>query len=281
MGSTHPPLESLLTFSQSCLEGFEHSRLNLISNLRKEFRDLFEEFVQSEIDARLARWIFERRQASGVDSFSNQTARAQLVSPLLALRNLAHGAGDLVSPGNDALAPESPCEPTRGLHGGVPLELQLPFRRLPVSHDASAALRSLEHVARCKVGSIGDPSIELLNCPDPGSAQPCLSLPFPELDALRAPHNVAPPISTNSTRTDQREPYVARHASAESASARRRPSAWSRLNLLPRLRRRAPTFRERYSFVVGSGGRDPCPLPPVRVSLRQFPPRGTASFLRN
>ena len=31
MGSTHPPLESLLRFSQNCLEGFELSRLNRIA----------------------------------------------------------------------------------------------------------------------------------------------------------------------------------------------------------------------------------------------------------
>ena len=55
MGSTHPPLESLLKLSQNCLEGFELSRLNRISNLRKEFHDVLVEWIEFEIEARFAR----------------------------------------------------------------------------------------------------------------------------------------------------------------------------------------------------------------------------------
>lgn len=46
MGSTHPPLESLLRFSQNCLEGFELSRLNRIANLRKEFQEILAEWIE-------------------------------------------------------------------------------------------------------------------------------------------------------------------------------------------------------------------------------------------
>jgi hypothetical protein len=103
MGSTHPPFESLSTFSQSCLEGFEHSRLNLISNLRKEFRDLFDEWVELAIDARVARCILEGRQTSAADSLSDQTASPVLGSPEFVLRSLVRCAADLPSPGDSVL----------------------------------------------------------------------------------------------------------------------------------------------------------------------------------
>ena len=281
MGSTHPPLESLLTFSQNCLEGFEHSRLNRISHLRKEIHEVVEEWIESEIDARLARWVLEGRQASEADSLSDQAARAEFFPPEFALRNRAHGAGELVSPSDELLPPEFPCDPIPELHVGDTLELQPPFRRAPVSQDASAALRSLEHSARCKVRSIGDHSMNLLNCHDPDSAQECVTLPFSVRDGLQAPSNVASPISDNPSSTNQREPYFVRYASAVPASGRSRGLLPSGLNLRPQSRRSTAYSLGRYTFVIGSGGRDLRALPPIRVSLRQFSLRRAAVFLRN
>jgi hypothetical protein len=62
MRSAQPPLEHLLTSSIVSLESFELSRLNAIANLRKEFRQLVDEWIEAEIEARLSRWILERRR---------------------------------------------------------------------------------------------------------------------------------------------------------------------------------------------------------------------------
>lgn len=66
MGPTRAPLEYLLTASGAALESFELSRLNRASNLRGELRDVVENWIETEVDARLARCILEvkRRQAS-------------------------------------------------------------------------------------------------------------------------------------------------------------------------------------------------------------------------
>src|ERR1700689_4182877 len=62
MITAQPPLEYLITSSQAGLESFEHSRLWRCGNLRKELRDLFEECIEAETQARLARWILECRR---------------------------------------------------------------------------------------------------------------------------------------------------------------------------------------------------------------------------
>lgn len=63
MDSTSAPLEYLAACSTMALESYELSRLNQASNLRKEFREVIEEWIQSEADARLARWILESKRA--------------------------------------------------------------------------------------------------------------------------------------------------------------------------------------------------------------------------
>ena len=225
MGSPHPPLDSLLTFSQTCLEGFEQSCLNRISNLRKEFREIFEERVQHEVGARVARWILDGRQTSdaalvpdrtvtsallpaelafpghargifdayqssdanpfpdrtaapallsaelpipsvarlGLDAFrasdANRVPIRTAVPPFaqleLAFSNLARGAAQLASSPNDPSASGFPPGPMLDLPASVGLEFRSPVRRMTVSLDASAALRSMEHSARCEPPSLG------------------------------------------------------------------------------------------------------------------------------
>src|SRR5271170_3111286 len=68
MGVTRPPLDYLATCSQMSLESVELSRLNVASNLRKEFQEILNEWIDSEVDARLARSILEWRRAQDVGS---------------------------------------------------------------------------------------------------------------------------------------------------------------------------------------------------------------------
>jgi hypothetical protein len=281
MGSTHPPLESLMTFSHNCLEGFEHSRLNRISILRKEFHEIFEELVQFEIDARLARWILEGRQASGIDSLANHTPPAEFVQPEFALRRLARGPGRLGTPGDGLLGSEFPFDSMLELSDGVTLEVRLPFRRVPVSQDASAALRSLEHFARCTAGSFGDHSIDLLIFREPGLLPHCPFQPFPELDALRSSRTVSSPISHAPSSTSGPGHCTLRLASTVPKNARALPLARHGLHLIPRLRRRLGTSVGRWSVVVGSSRSHLPRLPSVRPSLQQSSLRRTAILLRD
>jgi hypothetical protein len=63
MSATRPTLDYLITCSQMSLESVELSRLNLASNLRKEFQQILEEWIESEVDARLARSVLDWRRA--------------------------------------------------------------------------------------------------------------------------------------------------------------------------------------------------------------------------
>ena len=68
MGSAHPPLEYLITSSNTSLESFELSRLNAVANLRKEIRQIVDAWVQAEIEARIARWVLECRRSDAAAS---------------------------------------------------------------------------------------------------------------------------------------------------------------------------------------------------------------------
>jgi hypothetical protein len=70
MGAAQPPFEFFITSSQTSLESFELSRLNAVANLRKELRQVVDEWIEAEIQARMARWILERRRLEASDSQS-------------------------------------------------------------------------------------------------------------------------------------------------------------------------------------------------------------------
>ena len=63
MGATRPSLDYLLMSSQMSLESIELARLNRAANLRKEMQQVLEEWIDVEVDARLARSILEWRRA--------------------------------------------------------------------------------------------------------------------------------------------------------------------------------------------------------------------------
>jgi hypothetical protein len=55
------PFEYLLTSSEASIESFYLSRLNAVANLRKELHEIFEEWVEAEVQARLAQWLLARK----------------------------------------------------------------------------------------------------------------------------------------------------------------------------------------------------------------------------
>lgn len=68
MRAPQPPLEYLVNASQSSLEAFELAQLNRSANLRKELRDILDEWLQTEVDVRVSRWILECRRAQNDDA---------------------------------------------------------------------------------------------------------------------------------------------------------------------------------------------------------------------
>jgi hypothetical protein len=55
------PLEYLATSSDASIESFHLSRLNAVANLRKELHEIFEEWIEAEVQARLAQWLLARK----------------------------------------------------------------------------------------------------------------------------------------------------------------------------------------------------------------------------
>jgi hypothetical protein len=74
MASAQPPFEYLISSSEESLESFELSRLSHVANLRKELRTVLDEFVEAEIEARIARWILEGRRAQDHDTDHGKTS---------------------------------------------------------------------------------------------------------------------------------------------------------------------------------------------------------------
>jgi len=79
MGQDHPPVDFLVSSSNTSLEEFELARLNKAANLRKELREIVDEWVDAEVDGRVARWILECRRAEAAGGFDAIEARMEPV----------------------------------------------------------------------------------------------------------------------------------------------------------------------------------------------------------
>ena len=67
MRVSRPAIGYLVTSSKAGLESFELMRLSRVANLRKELRDVVKDWVESEVEARIARFILEERRAQDGD----------------------------------------------------------------------------------------------------------------------------------------------------------------------------------------------------------------------
>lgn len=167
MSSTQLPLEYLVTSSENCLEAFELVRLNQISNLRKEFSQVFDEWVEAEIAARMARWVLDGRKGQG-DALSieplastrgaSREGPAQVFDPqhtrLLGAKTKSRrrrDSGDSLTGGSDTFLQAGLFgESNREFHA-PPLdrESRQSVPGLATALDACAALEILEHSTAC------------------------------------------------------------------------------------------------------------------------------------
>ena len=77
-GAADRALEYLFTSSGASLESFHLSRLNAVANLRKEMHEIFDEWVEAEVQARLAQELLARKNSENlVAAGSSQLAPAR------------------------------------------------------------------------------------------------------------------------------------------------------------------------------------------------------------
>jgi hypothetical protein len=221
MSSTQLPLEYLVTSSKNCLEGFELARLNRISELRKEFSEVFDELVEAEIGARIARWILDGRRTQ-----DHSTGVEQLVSIRASSRELAANGSetqqlllarvdpgphrscdseDLSSAGGRTCNAPNPSEELNRESRTSPERESVPIaQRNPIPPDAFAAQESLEQSAACHVRRIGycgsRPKRVRRRSPNRTSM-----LPFPTVSACVGSANVATPTAPAGSRAHLRK----------------------------------------------------------------------------
>lgn len=184
MGVTRPPLEYLASCSKVALESFELSRLNEASNYRKEVQQILQGWIDTEVDARLARWILESKQAqardglqaamaqpvelkqldlsflpsNGAQEFDGEAAEARENTRKLSGRKLQRAAHPVLPCADERIPEES--QESFGMKGarllgkrvgeGSLSESALPFsvQKPPFAQDEENALHELEYFVR-------------------------------------------------------------------------------------------------------------------------------------
>lgn len=155
--SSPPPLEYLVTSSQAGLENFELGKMNKIANLRKELRDVVEEWIEAEIQSRLARWILECRRTQDAAAHA-QTSEVDaplrvedIAASLLPLSDQSPEPQEAQSPRVPRLSNGSSLSRRNTRTSQHPLSPVLP----KLSERAEDALNFLEQQGRSEMVAIG------------------------------------------------------------------------------------------------------------------------------
>ncbi|MHB8755965.1 MAG: hypothetical protein ACYC92_13575 [Candidatus Acidiferrales bacterium] len=83
MKTTKPMLDYLATCSKISLESFELARLNDLANLRQQMMEIVDEWVEADIQARIAEWILvSRRQQAARRASRNSRRMSSKNAPL-------------------------------------------------------------------------------------------------------------------------------------------------------------------------------------------------------
>jgi hypothetical protein len=168
MGVTRPPLEYLAGCSKVSLESFELARLNEASNYRKEVQQILQGWIDTEVDARLARWILESKQSQADRRDSRRAAIAQPGLPLLDPSFL---------PADEAPAPESESQANpreanrRALPQREPQALPSAGEPAPGGRRKSSELKRVKLVEKCGSGKYLGASAPARCVPKPSFAQ--------------------------------------------------------------------------------------------------------------
>jgi len=142
------PLEYLVTSSEAALETFELARLNKTANLRKELRDVVEEWIEAEIQSRLARWILDCRRTQAARSDADLAGASANLSAKTVAANLLLPFDDLMNSQELQSKPASvkpiPARSARDRRDSPPGRDSPPLPSTQLSGRAKGALKFLE-----------------------------------------------------------------------------------------------------------------------------------------
>ncbi|MFZ0036361.1 MAG: hypothetical protein WAK91_02995 [Candidatus Acidiferrales bacterium] len=62
MSDAKPPFHFIATCSTISLQSYELARLDAAANLRRQLQELTDQWIEAEVEARLARWALEHRR---------------------------------------------------------------------------------------------------------------------------------------------------------------------------------------------------------------------------
>lgn len=208
MSATRPPLDYLAKCSQMSLESVELSRLNLASNLRKEFQEILDEWIESEVDARLARSILEWRRGQDTAPIApvlETVARSPQFEQLaIAFLPECHAPSpSIATPGERTCGENRPgfCEgasPTHSADDNVPTSGKrsrsigpLPPRSTSLAKAAAANLNAGEHLVELPYGKVRV-SPKYSAVPENSRVWPRAWQPSPSQMILGPPRGLAP-----------------------------------------------------------------------------------------
>src|SRR5271156_1692579 len=268
---TSPPLEYLVTSSQAGLENFELVRLNTIANLRKEFGDLLEEWIEAETQSRLARWILECRRTQDAAS-DPRLSKLSAPLPVEAIDENRLPLFDGALNSQEFQSQSSPVDhfphrSARSRRDSSPVRDALPLPSRQLSSKAKRALNFLERQVRLQTGAIAP------NVYASGSEtrrNPALPAPAQDAPQHRRPHKIS--------QTASLFPVALEHSEgSDSACAPTR-----RFGAGNSTKREAPKGRANAAsadvpqIVALVRGEKLRPAPPTRASMRYSPPQRKA-----
>jgi hypothetical protein len=74
MSDSKPPFQFLATSSKISLESYELARMNAAANLRRQLLDVADQWIEAEVESRLARWVLEHRRRDPKERFEEIVA---------------------------------------------------------------------------------------------------------------------------------------------------------------------------------------------------------------
>lgn len=148
MSDTSPPLEYLITCSEPGLESFELSRMNQAANLRKQLRQIVEQWIESEVDARVARCMLECKRGQVAD-------RSEPMAEVPGFSLFEQLTIPFLPPAGDPAraAEHQECASVCKVEG-------VAARPAPVIESGTGALRELESLAGRQANRLGRPNSE-------------------------------------------------------------------------------------------------------------------------
>jgi hypothetical protein len=147
MSDAKPPFHFIATCSQISLQSYELARLNAAARLRRQLQEMTDEWIEAEVEARLARWALEHRRLNSQTRFDDFVA---IESPGANLKSLPsphrriRRKRALVAPSQNVASPITYAPPAHSLPLPSPVVLADLAQAAPLqtARNQSVARRS-------------------------------------------------------------------------------------------------------------------------------------------